>query len=115
MEPAQNELFPNFIVHFQNVNQDKFSLMGWSDGGITAMMLAAMIPDKIRKMVVWGANSYVTPEELATYEKIRNVDQWSGMMRKPFEDVYGFEYFSEQFANWVDAFAKYGQNREGWW
>eukprot|EP00914_Ancora_sagittata_P018675 GHVO01037016.1.p1 GENE.GHVO01037016.1~~GHVO01037016.1.p1 ORF type:complete len:323 (+),score=36.78 GHVO01037016.1:46-1014(+) len=97
----------------KNVNQDKFSLLGWSDGGITAMILAAMIPEKIRKMVVWGANAFVTKEEIEIYEKIRDVNQWSGMMRKPFEDVYGPEYFSEQFGNWVDAFSKYETNPDG--
>ncbi|ELU06268.1 hypothetical protein CAPTEDRAFT_156358 [Capitella teleta] len=97
----------------KNVNQDKFSLLGWSDGGITAMILAAMIPEKIRKLVVWGANAFVTKEEIETYEKIRDVNQWSGMMRKPFEDTYGTEYFSQQFGNWVDAFSKFQDNPEG--
>ncbi|KAF3835520.1 hypothetical protein F7725_028078 [Dissostichus mawsoni] len=31
---------------------DKFSLLGWSDGGITAMMAAAKNPDLISRMVV---------------------------------------------------------------
>ena len=45
--------------------------MGWSDGGITAMILAALAPENVGKLVLWGANAYVTPEEIKDYDKIR--------------------------------------------
>lgn len=99
----------------QNINQDRFSLVGWSDGGITAMIMAAMIPEKIRKLVVFGANAYVSPGELEVYEQLRDVNKWSQMMRKPFEEVYGEEYFRDQFSQWVDAFSKYAKNPDGTW
>lgn len=46
----------------------KFSLVGWSDGGITSLMLASMFPNNIRKMVAVAANAYVTPEEVKIYK-----------------------------------------------
>lgn len=46
----------------------QYSLVGWSDGGITAMVLAAAFPEQIDKLIVWGSNSYVLPEEMAIYE-----------------------------------------------
>lgn len=46
----------------------KFSLIGWSDGGITSLILAAKNPDSIRKMIVFGTNAYVIPEELEIYK-----------------------------------------------
>ena len=45
-----------------------YSLLGWSDGGITAMMMAGMEPEAIDKLVIWGSNAYIIPDELKTYE-----------------------------------------------
>ncbi|XP_039902288.1 valacyclovir hydrolase isoform X2 [Simochromis diagramma] len=45
----------------------KFSLLGWSDGGITALVAAARNPDLINKMVVWGANAFVSQQDLKLY------------------------------------------------
>ena len=47
-----------------------YNLVGWSDGANSAMILAAQRPDNVRKLVVWGGNSYVTKEEVESYEKI---------------------------------------------
>lgn len=43
-------------------------MLGWSDGGITAMILAAKYPLNVHKCVVWGSNAYVLKEELETYK-----------------------------------------------
>lgn len=43
-------------------------MLGWSDGGITAMIAAAKNPEQVEKLVIWGANSYVTEEEAKIYE-----------------------------------------------
>lgn len=48
----------------------KFSLIGWSDGGITSLMLASMFPDNVQKMVALAANAYVTPEEKEIYKSL---------------------------------------------
>ncbi|XP_022608827.1 valacyclovir hydrolase isoform X2 [Seriola dumerili] len=46
----------------------KFSLLGWSDGGITALIAAARNPDLINKMVVWGSNAFVSQHDLELYD-----------------------------------------------
>ncbi|KAJ3599321.1 hypothetical protein NHX12_033284 [Muraenolepis orangiensis] len=69
----------------------RFSLLGWSDGGITSLVAAARNPELIHKMVVWGSNAYVSPQDLSIYQAIRDVSQWSARMRRPMEDVYGAE------------------------
>ncbi|XP_063779134.1 valacyclovir hydrolase isoform X2 [Pseudophryne corroboree] len=51
----------------QALNFKKFSLLGWSDGGITALIAAGSYPSLIHKLVVWGANAYVTEEDLQLY------------------------------------------------
>ncbi|PNJ70963.1 BPHL isoform 5 [Pongo abelii] len=67
----------------------KVSLLGWSDGGITALVAAAKYPSYIHKMVIWGANAYVTDEDSMIYEGIRDVSKWSERTRKPLEALYG--------------------------
>lgn len=42
-------------------------MLGWSDGGITAMILAAKYPLHVKKCVIWGANAFVLREELEMY------------------------------------------------
>jgi valacyclovir hydrolase len=43
-------------------------MLGWSDGGITAMIVAAKYPERVDKLVIWGANAYVIEEEAKIYE-----------------------------------------------
>ena len=38
----------------------KFSVLGWSDGGVSATILAALYPDSVQKLVIWGSNAYVS-------------------------------------------------------
>lgn len=56
----------------QKIGTNKFSLLGWSDGGISSLILAAKYPESVEKLVVWGSNAYVTPEEIQTYESNKN-------------------------------------------
>lgn len=48
----------------------KFSLIGWSDGGVTSLILASMFPHNIRKMVAVAGNSYITPKEIEIYKSM---------------------------------------------
>lgn len=52
----------------QTLKFKKVSLLGWSDGGITALIAAAKYPSYIHKMVIWGANAYVTEEDEMIYQ-----------------------------------------------
>ena len=46
----------------------KCSLLGWSDGGITAMIMAGKRPDLLNKLVIWGSNSYVSEVDKSLIE-----------------------------------------------
>lgn len=91
----------------------KFSLLGWSDGGITALVAAARFPDLINKIVVWGANAYITEYDLQLYEGVRDVSKWSLKMRQPLEKVYGAEGFAKNWAAWVDGIRQFATRPEG--
>jgi len=56
------------MLLFQALDLPKFSVLGWSDGGITGIFLAAKYPRNVRKMAIWGANAYITDEEALIYK-----------------------------------------------
>jgi len=101
------------VALMKHLNLVPFSMLGWSDGGITALHVAAKYPDLIRKMVIWGSNAYVTQADNDMYESIRNIDKWSERMRKPMIDLYGEEYFRATWEDWVDCFKRYYCERDG--
>ena len=62
------EMLYRALYIFQNIGIEKYSLVGWSDGGITALIMAGRNPQNVTKLVVWGANSFVTNEDIKLYE-----------------------------------------------
>ncbi|KAK2834993.1 hypothetical protein Q5P01_015477 [Channa striata] len=91
----------------------KFSLLGWSDGGITALVAAAKFPELITKMVVWGANAFVSEQDLQLYDAVRDVSKWSVRMRQPMEEVYGAQVFAKTWEAWVDGVAQFAHRPGG--
>ncbi|XP_061930271.1 valacyclovir hydrolase [Apis cerana] len=81
----------------------KFSLIGWSDGAITSLILASMFPDNVQKMVALAANAYVTPEEKEIYKKYGTIDNWSEKMKQPLIKVYGEEYLRKISFDWLES------------
>uniref|UniRef100_H2MBN6 Biphenyl hydrolase like n=1 Tax=Oryzias latipes TaxID=8090 RepID=H2MBN6_ORYLA len=90
-----------------------FSLLGWSDGGITALIAAATNPALIKKLVVWGSNAFVSQEDLKLYNMVRDVSRWSARMRQPMEEVYGAHGFAKTWEAWVDGIAQFAKKPGG--
>ena len=82
---------------------DHFSLLGWSDGGVSAIIAAAKYPKHVRKLVVWGANAYVSEEDVRLVEPTRDLSNWSDRMKGQMEAVYGAE-FPQLWFDWMDCF-----------
>ncbi|CAK9830424.1 Valacyclovir hydrolase [Anthophora retusa] len=97
----------------KRLGYSKFSLLGWSDGGITSLILAAMFPENVRKMISVAANAYVTPEEARSYRQYQNIDTWTEELRRPLVELYGEEYFRELWFNWVDAILRISGKQDG--
>ena len=64
---------------------EKFSVLGWSDGGITGMILSGDRPEMVEKLVVWGSNAFVSQEDVDLISKVRDLSKWSAKMRQPLE------------------------------
>jgi pimeloyl-ACP methyl ester carboxylesterase len=50
---------------------DSANVIGWSDGGINALLLAIRHPEKVRKMAITGAN--LRPDSTAVYQEVWNM------------------------------------------
>ncbi|XP_060073812.1 valacyclovir hydrolase-like [Ylistrum balloti] len=90
----------------------KISVLGWSDGGNTGMILAGKEPSLVSKLVVWGANAFVSEKDIDAFEKIRDISSWSDRMREPFVKLYGLEYFQKHWSLWVDGYKAYYTDRK---
>ncbi|KAL1517417.1 hypothetical protein ABEB36_001184 [Hypothenemus hampei] len=88
----------------------KYSLLGWSDGGISSLILAAKYPENVEKLVVWGANSYILPKDIEQFEKIRDLSKWSEKMKNPLIKLYTEEGLQKMWNGWCDTMAEMYKN-----
>lgn len=72
-----NRTFPLDFFHrdasvanalMESLEFKSYSILGWSDGGITALIMGAKFNNAIEKLVIWGTNSYILPDEVKIYE-----------------------------------------------
>ncbi|KAK7113940.1 hypothetical protein V1264_000088 [Littorina saxatilis] len=101
------------VALMKSVQQKQFSILGWSDGGITGLVIAGQHPDLVKRLVVWGSNAYILPSDMDAFQKIEDLTKWSARMREPFVKVYGMEYFQKHWKKWIAAYGHYVEERKG--
>lgn len=67
----------------------EFAVLGWSDGANTGTLMAVNAPDRIRRLVVWGGNSYLSAEEIAAFQAMRSISSWSQREADAMRQIYG--------------------------
>lgn len=88
----------------ESLSVAKFSCLGWSDGGITALIMGGARPGAIQRLVVWGANAFVTQADIDLYEGIRDLSKWSVAMKSPLIELYGEAGLTKLWGDFCDAF-----------
>lgn len=73
------------------LGHDRFSIIGWSDGGNIAAIMAATYPDRVSKLVVFGGQSFLTAGEIAAFNAIRKISAWSPRAAQAMRAIYGDE------------------------
>lgn len=74
----------------QALGCSSYHVVGWSDGAISATLLAAKRPEMVKKLVVFGIQASITKEDVDTYEGMRDVEKaWSARMLAAHRAVYG--------------------------
>lgn len=92
------------VEFMRQIGHDRFSAVGWSDGGITGLVAASRHPAAVERLAVWGANAHVTDKDMEMLDKVADVAQWSERMRAPMEAVYGKEGFPKLWAEFNRGF-----------
>lgn len=82
---------------------EKFSVFGWSDGGVAAMFLAAAFPRSVEKLVIWGGNAFVKQDDLDMFEATRDINTWGRKKLEQMTAVYGSE-LAPMWSRWMDSF-----------
>ncbi len=79
----------DIIALTQALGHESFFLAGWSDGANAAVVVAATRPDIVRRLVIWGGNSYLGSDEINALAQARSLSSWPRRRRQAFETVYG--------------------------
>ena len=59
------------------LGHEEFTVFGWSDGANIGVLMAANAAERIRSLVVWGGNSYLSAEEITAFQAVRAISSWS--------------------------------------
>ncbi|CAG7818936.1 unnamed protein product [Allacma fusca] len=94
------------LALMKKLGHEKFSLLGWSNGGMTAFTAAALYPTAIQNLVMWGTHAYLDAKSREFMNSIRHLRNWSPQMLSPALKVYDRKYLSELLDDWADATIK---------
>jgi valacyclovir hydrolase len=79
----------DIIDLLDQLHLDSISILGWSDGANTGCILAAQFPGRVRQLVAWGGNSYVSESEVVKFREMRSFETWSPRAVAALESIYG--------------------------
>jgi valacyclovir hydrolase len=71
------------------LGHQRFSIIGWSDGGNVAVIMATERPERVASLVVFGGQSLLTAEEITAFNNIRKISAWSPRAAEAMRAIYG--------------------------
>ena len=94
------------------LGHDRFDILGWSDGANTATIMAALAPERVGKLAVFGGNAFLTMEEITAFNAIRKIDSWSPRAAAQMRQVYGndLDALWENYVSGLEAIFAAGGN-----
>ena len=96
-----------------SLGHSKYAVMGWSDGAISAVHHAARHPDKVDRLVMFGASAYMSQEDLDASEAIRDVEAtWSQRQKDGLYPIYGAEGMQKLWGGCIDAWTAISKKTE---
>lgn len=90
----------------RTIGIEKYSLLGWSDGGITALIIAANNRENVEKLVVFGSNSYVNEEDKRLINNIKDLNKWNPKAKQSFIELYGEELFQKMWKSFIEYYTQ---------
>jgi valacyclovir hydrolase len=73
----------------ERLGHQRFSVMGWSDGANVGAIMAALKPERVERLVMFGGQSFLTPEDIATFNTIRHIADWAPKPAAAMRKIYG--------------------------
>ena len=93
----------------KSLSLPKCSLFGWCNGANTAIFFAAMFPEAVNKLVIWGSKAYYTKEDVEMFE---NFTHWNKQLKGLLDNAYG-AYFPKLWSRFVKTFRTIYTERGG--
>jgi valacyclovir hydrolase len=79
----------DMLALMTELGHQEFAVFGWSDGANTGALMAAHSPQRVRRLVMWGGNSYLSAEEIAAFQAMRSLSSWSPREVAAMRQTYG--------------------------
>ncbi|KAF0775436.1 hypothetical protein AaE_000865 [Aphanomyces astaci] len=93
---------------------DKYSVLGFSDGANSGVILAAEYPQHMERLVLMGGNAFLTDEDLALYAACADVATWSDERREEMIAVHGgVGPFQAKWTEWIATMARLLDDKNG--
>lgn len=97
----------------KNLKIEKYSILGTSGGGITALLYSIKYPQNVDKLIVVAAHSFILKSEIEVYESLRNTANWKSGTIKPLNDFYGVDYVQDTWSRFTDILWRIYEERNG--
>lgn len=100
-------LVKKYAKHFdcllQALRIDRYSLLGYCQGGCTALVAASKAADRVEKLVIWSCFAFVTDWDVEYHETTRDFRCWPENRKRLLIEQYGEKYSSDSWNAWVDV------------
>ena len=77
------------VALMDSLGHRRFSVMGWSDGANVGAIMAALRPERVERLVTFGGQSFLTPEDITTFNTIRRIADWAPKPAAAMRKIYG--------------------------
>ena len=98
----------------KSLGHSKYAVMGWSDGAISAVFLAANHAANVDRLVCFGGNAYLTEADIEAFEATRDVEAtWSKRQKATHYPTYGAEGLQNLWGGAIDAWTAIYKQQAG--
>lgn len=112
--PPHREFGPDFyqrdaddmhalLIH---LNLTNVTVVGFSDGAESALLLAATAPERIARVIVWGVCGQISPEMVQRVRRWLPVEHWGDDRAEWKAEIianHGIDQFKPMIEGWVNA------------
>ena len=112
--PPHREFGPDFyqrdaddmVALLSHLALTNVTVIGFSDGAESALLLAATVPERIKQVIVWGVCGQISPEMVQRVRRWLPVEQWGDDRAEWKAEIianHGIAQFKPMIEGWVHA------------